>query len=89
VKLAAPEESPRERWIRIPACTNNLLGTPDLDSLTSAINALAVTYCAESVDPEGKTRSKALRGYEVVSIEPIKRALVRYTENKRPGRFGC
>jgi hypothetical protein len=26
---------------------------------------------------------------KVVSIKPIKRALVRYTENKWPGRFGC
>ena len=26
---------------------------------------------------------------EASSIKPIKGALVRYTENERPGRFGC
>src|SRR6266498_272995 len=47
--------------------------------------------CVELLDRRGKRHEARRFGIyrEVVSIKAIKSALVRYTENKRPGRFGC
>jgi hypothetical protein len=59
------------------------------DGLRTAITLYGL-LCRVDRSPRKRHEAKANRDHKkVVSIKPIKRALVRYTENKWSGGFGC